>query len=1015
MGPCRAERAVWGPPNRARRTHIFQGVIATSVLCGFLYHTSLNLQRHLEGKTVFIASEDTYQHATFPPFRFCIWPTWNPLRLTFLGLNISNLTKGEIQEHFNYLTGISEHTTGRQLVEHAGWRVEDLIEEVKVGNVHEVYDSSTPTTSLLWHHSFTPLGPCLTLTVPPSASLHSQYLSIRLRDVPAGIEPCRWEKEGRTRQFRGLEDCPAAEKYCNTSCEWEDFKLDFLCLTFKYLLSTSDVFWINEIKTASRLSTMKSIFVEPFKIINIKKEGPVDVEACYHKCVMASGLKEAKCKALVTATLDEPFSSLCVTVFQQYTISKNFISVSQESNICLDKCKSRREVLKWRYTLDEASEPLENVIRLRLAKPSTLILRETEVYPLSQLLTDTGGGLGLFLGVCALDGWNFVVRVVVGWEVVSRRAASHTLERLGQLFGALLLSMATCVHLFIMGQSYLQQPVTLSASLTLAMRDTSPTASPVTPETLVMERMASRILGCRVSTSSRQDECVKCVLQGAGEQSLPFVSVDDLPLCMADHITFPYLKFTAQKKYVESIAGKKENFPCSTCDGNVSRPPEFVKFQILENSPFSLNSVLCTLGGLLGLYLGLSLRNIRDLVQKTVAKRFSNGCGRRPNLVWLCFTVGVVTVAVAICLLQLSIFIGAHPVYSSTSALSLQEDVLPSVTACTWPPFNIRPLLEAAGLGATFSNMSLITDSKARDAAVALLLQNLPEVANVTDPRVLWDAGAWTDKELYVSLVMPNGIDTVRIPKHRVNDSIFNYCYRYTPDATLLGSLSNIEYIINTQTYAHHFGMYSYVIFSLHYPDEVPLIEPNILPDIPVETVDISAVTKWQAMDVHGVGDRGDCVSRCLKAAFATHLGCRLPSAVDHQDLAPCNMTVFANFLADLWRLRTLPRGIYRSLVGQNQTDACNAACRHGSQTFYKVKSSMHNEETVVAGLSVGIASQGSRFTLQYRFITNIFETMKVHNGYTINALLSDIGGVVGMTLGVSLLSLLLTLAAKIT
>ncbi|XP_050723734.1 uncharacterized protein LOC127002145 [Eriocheir sinensis] len=1005
----RASRGLRGCAGR--RTRTVKALITVSVLGVFLYHTRLNLQQYLEGNTVFVASEETYPPPMFPPFRFCVWPTWNPLRLLSLGLNISNLTFTEIQENFFKLTGFDEHMTGRQLVESAAWSVEDLMEEVRVGNIHEVYDPSSPGTSQLWRRSFTPLGPCLTFIPPPYASLHAQNLSLKFREKVAGLEPCSWTEKGRVRQYRSSEDCPAARHYCNTSCEWQDFMVDFYTLLFIHLLSTSDDYWMNELKTALLLSKPQSIVVEPFKVLHLKEDGPIDFEACYHECVMADGVKEAGCNALTNASLDKPVFSLCVTSTHQWLLSKDFVTMTPKSDICLNNCKSNRKFLRWKSTPDNVTDPVKNIMRVRLSKSSTLILSETEMYPVSQFLTDTGGGLGLFLGVCALDMWNFLVRVVVSREVVARRPAARTLGHLGQLVGALVVSMGTCVHLLIMGKSYLQQPVTLSASL--GASDASHATPSVTLESLLVERMASRVLGCRASSTPKQDECVKCVLQGETGQSLPFISVDDLPRCTAEHLTFPRLAFTVPKLHVEGIARKETTASCSACDHlNDSRPPDFVQYSVDENSPYSPNSMLCTLGGLMGLYLGLSLVNVQDLFQRTLRKRHRDAGGRCRGVARVGFTGGVVAVAVAICFLQLGTFFGAHPVYSSTSTHSLQEGVLPSITTCVWPPFNIRRLLETAGLGAAFANLSLITDPEARDAATALLLQDLPETSNVTDPHILWDASAWSDEELYVSVEVIRVYRSLPSPRHLIKSTIFNLCRRFTPDALSFSSLVKIGYIIYLSP-LEHFQEYNILLSYLHYPGEVPLVEPVVLTDTSAR-VDISAVTKWRTFNANGVGDRGACVYRCLEAAVATHLGCRL-SSVDHHDFDSCNMTVFAEFLKTLWRLRTRPQSIYQNLIGQNQTSSCHAACRHGSQSFFRFKYGLANEESVLPGLSVGLIIPYSRGTINYEFTTSVFERMSTHDGYTSTALVSDLGGVVGMTLGVSILSLLLILVTKMS
>lgn len=66
-------------------------------------------------------------------------------------------------------------------------------------------------------------------------------------------------------------------------------------------------------------------------------------------------------------------------------------------------------------------------------------------------------------------------------------------------------------------------------------------------------------------------------------------------------------------------------------------------------------------------------------------------------------------------------------------------------------------------------------------------------------------------------------------------------------------------------------------------------------------------------------------------------------------------------------------------------------------------------------GLSVAFPAQGQAVLTIYHLTSNNLERMSVHDGYSTATLVSDLGGIVGMTLGVSLLSLLLTCVTKMT
>lgn len=906
--------------------------------------------------------------------------------------------------------------TGRQLVETAAWRANDLFHEVKVGNIHEVYDPKTPSTSPLWSHSFTPLGPCLTLTPPASASQYSPNISIKFRERAGDTNPCQWVEEGRSRQYSSSEDCPAAQHHCNTSCGWQHFLANFDLLLFHYLLSSSDSIWVTGMRNEMRLENAhigSHVDVEPFTVIPLKEDVPMNSESCYYKCLMAHGERKANCTALMEDSLGEPLGSLCVTAHQQWSGSKIFLVTNRETDQCLHYCKSSNVASRWKCLLDTKIHIDKNVLRIRLAKPFTLILKETEMYPLSQFLTDTGGGLGLFLGVCALDGWNFLVHFIIIRVVTTRRPHASSLRYLAQIAGTVVASGVTCVHLLVMVKSFQQQPVNLAARQTLAVNEAYNSAPPVTSESLLMERMASRVLGCRVSSTARLDECTKCLLQGGQGQSLPFISVHDLPSCTPDHLSFPRLKFIVQKDYVEQIASREAS--CPACVHlNDSRPSDLVEYVIHEDSPGSSSRMVSAFGGLLGLYLGLTLLNVADLLKKSWVRQRLKTCGRCLIVAWLTFAGGVVATAVAISLLLLHTFLAAHPVYSSTSMHSLEEDILPSVTTCVWPPVNIQRLLEAAGMGAAFTDITHMKDPEERHAAITPLLQKLPQVSNITDPRVLWAAGAWNQREIYGTLVTKGGTESLRSRKYPITNTILNRCWKYTPTGSLSRSTENTKYYFHVQPRQDTVDVHNYFLVFLHYPDEVSLIEPKIFGKRITETVKIMAVTRWRAMEEKGAADRGDCVSRCLNDFLMEQLGCRLPWVVSLRDLPSCNLTQFTHFLSALWRLGTRPQNIYQNLVGRNQTRWCHTACSHRSQTFFMFRFSS-TEDTVSSGLSVGLHSQKERFSVEFVFTTGVLERVSAHDGYPATQLVSDLGSVVGMTLGASLLSLLLTFVTKMS
>ncbi|MPC42398.1 hypothetical protein E2C01_036019 [Portunus trituberculatus] len=984
---------------------VIKALIAAAVLGVFLYHLSINLKRYLERRSVFIASEETFPPALFPPYRLCAWPSWHPQRLLSLGLNTSAKTYEEMSENYYNLIGIDRQTTGRQLVESAAWRPEDFLYEVKLGNVHEVYDSARPSASSLWRRSFTPLGPCLTLTPPSSSSLHSLSVSITFRERIADLDP----RQRMEKKHTNSEDCTAERQHCNASCAWKRFLADFDIILYHDLLSSSESLWVTGIWNELRLLSFRramNVVVQPFKVIPLQEDNSVNSKTCYYECLMEQGMKKVDCTVVMDESLDKALGRLCVMAEQQWFLSSYFISSNErQTGHCPDNCKSRKTALRWKLLHDKISYTHNNVSTIRLVKPSTLSLKETEIYPISQFLADTGGALGLFLGVCALDGWNFLTQVFVIRDITTTRPIASLLT---QLTGWLIASGTTCVHLLIMMKSFLQQPVTLSARLTSAGNETNNTALPIASEWLVVERMASRVLGCRPSSMARLDECVKCLLEREEDATLPFISVLDLPLCAPQHLTVPRFRFTVHKDYVERIASMETS--CPACVNLTdSRPSNIVQYVVNEDSHISFIRVVCALGGVVGLYLGLSLLNCADLLKNNSRKQHLKAGGRCLMVVWLVFTGGVVAATVAICLLLIHTFLEEHPVYSSTFIHPLDEELL-CITTCVWPPVNIQRLLETAGLGAAFANVTLKKDPEERHAAISLLLHELPHSLNMTDPAVLWHAGTWTPDEIHGKLL--TGEEDSSKDDGTIN-TVLNQCRRYNLQKSQPKMAEAATHILSVHTGNNALVGHNYFLAYLHYRDEVPLIEPELFLQKFTGTVKMVKVTRWKSLKYDGTMHRGACVSRCLNNFLMDRLGCRVPSAGGFLDLPPCNMTQFTHFLIALWQIGTQPQNIYQHLVGQNKTKWCLTACSHRSQTFFKVRAG-DMEKVMSSGIAVAIDSRKFRFSVDFDLSSSIHEQMSAYDGYSTTQLLSDLGGVVGMTLGVSFLSLTLTLITKI-
>ena len=76
----------------------------------------------------------------FPPLSICPDPPFNPLRLMELGLKTTVNSSLELQDNLKKFEGIARSLTGKELVDKAAWKIQDLVEEVTSSDyIHKNY------------------------------------------------------------------------------------------------------------------------------------------------------------------------------------------------------------------------------------------------------------------------------------------------------------------------------------------------------------------------------------------------------------------------------------------------------------------------------------------------------------------------------------------------------------------------------------------------------------------------------------------------------------------------------------------------------------------------------------------------------------------------------------------------------------------------------------------------------------------------------------------------------------
>ncbi|ROT64108.1 hypothetical protein C7M84_017963 [Penaeus vannamei] len=259
----------------------------------------------------------------FPPINLCPWPSFHPLRLTSLGLNTSVATGDQLMLNVENLTGIDRGMTGRKLVEEAAWRLEELVEELEVGNTQQIYNESN-VSSQFWQRSFSPTGPCLTLTPPPLASLQSRSLTLKLRQRHSDWDECTWTDEGIPKRYSGPQDCSAVHEHCNRSCVWEQFITQhFYRINFIYLQSSSLTLDIPHASSDLRLSKSQ-VEAVLYEVIHLDG-AEIGSRDCLQRCLTETSEATSKCIKLSEATQKKQIRDLCITQSQQYSLLEKIL------------------------------------------------------------------------------------------------------------------------------------------------------------------------------------------------------------------------------------------------------------------------------------------------------------------------------------------------------------------------------------------------------------------------------------------------------------------------------------------------------------------------------------------------------------------------------------------------------------------------------------------------------------------------------------------------------------------
>ncbi|ROT80932.1 hypothetical protein C7M84_000320 [Penaeus vannamei] len=830
----RAARAVKGTMELHRRMKRAVNLLLYFVVAAaFLAVISFLVEEHQLRRKAFRVAKVADPPSPFPPVTLCPWPPFNPLRLVRLGLNTSAASSAELQKRVENLSGLGNGgVTGRTLVEEAAWRVEDVVEEVRVGGRREMY-SEEEADVRWWHRSFLPVGPCLTVSSPPLASRSSLNLTIRVRPRPLNVDLCERRESDVRRSSENL--CRPAEQNSNTSL-WGDYmEKGFFLIFFVYLSSTDSHLQTHIANTDLGISNSHDISVEGisthYEVTYIDDYG--DAPTCFHRCVTREAETVSKCKTISDHTIDSQIHELCVTQQQLYKVALAFIVKDAIYYNCLRSCKPLRSEHRWVWKPRSSAHSLPHHISIHLSTPITTAFKEELLYPLNDLVADVGGAMGLLLGASLLDFWKSLhaglkclARCLVPPSFCIGSRVSQASSQLSLWAGHTALAIAACAHLGLTTMAYILQTKEVAVSLKLSKRDNGQESQTV--QDLVMSHLASRPLGCRLGSKSPNQEClIRCFLDGDALIPMPLSVVDDLNECSEEHLALPRRKYLIPSYITERIKNSDKAGSCvSRCGapGNISAGFEKMYFVVEEEPSFSPSKLICTFGGIIGFYFGISFL--------TLFQDINNQLKSLSITPVLCRMVSVVVkgLVVLLCVFlmtsQLSIFILSHPIDSSSSKSLLKGSNLPAVTTCAWPPISPRNLMASAGLTEEYDRMVGL-DIERRHFALIPLLQSLAKEPKAMDARLLWASSAWNHSEIWTEVTF--GASFSKIHECRdcpLKDSaIFGHCKTFYPNFLISESLKHFEYEVKVHLKDESITTYT----AIHSQDDYPVMEPDLI------------------------------------------------------------------------------------------------------------------------------------------------------------------------------------------
>lgn len=461
------------------------------------------------------------------------------------------------------------------------------------------------------------------------------------------------------------------------------------------------------------------------------------------------------------------------------------------------------------------------------------------------------------------------------------------------------------------------------------------------------------------------------------------------------------------------------------------KKPQLNSLEITEYLMASPTSYLSEMGGIIGLYLGMSLMDIitwliwpiTEFLKQRVSHRFKTSFrGFTKILNWLLSLLLVI-----FSIMRLEAFLTTPRTYTKfTDQVNKWRD-FPGISICRWPPFNLTSL---ASLGMKFDveeycKLDNFTSDYYCTNETYEFMNNLPGLENES-VSMIWEAASWNLSDI-VHAYNINGkkyiVEGSNSLHWKSTTTSLNRCFTFVPPDDM-EDVSDLDLYLSMAGYKHYYefselptlekalqytmandlGMYrAQNLIKLHSPGDTPKFDDvefkyplylnrNLMHLVLVTT--LTEVSKYKG--IHQCREEEEysqynCVQECLLQAIIKQEKCKLPFAGSFK-VDSCNITSYMKFPKYLDRLS-------KKIHNYNEVKVmCDGNCLPKCRNYnYMIR---EEEKTFK---SFYYPDKHSRVTVTMaKSYHDLYEEVPA---LTWSSFLAEIGGVAGILTGVSLLT----------